>query len=147
MKKLKSYDVPDLIKTVKSKKLPKEALKAIIPKFKFDGDKLVLVEGVETLKGESSKVYEEYKTLNDSLSEKLKQTSTQLQEAINSSGLYQHPPEPKELVSTFKHSFAEDKLEAAKAAIQVEYLPGTVDTLHIKTYAQIVDATLEIVKS
>lgn len=72
MKKLKSYDVPDLIKTVKSKKLPKEALKAIIPKFKFDGDKLVLVEGVETLKGESSKVYEEYKTLNDSLSEKLK---------------------------------------------------------------------------
>lgn len=28
----------------------------------------------------------------------------------------------------------------------MEYLPGTVDTLHIKTYAQIIDSTLELVK-
>jgi hypothetical protein len=33
MKKLKSTDIPDLIKTVKAKKLPKEALKSIIGKF------------------------------------------------------------------------------------------------------------------
>ena len=44
MKTLKGCDIPDLIKTVKAKKLPKEALKAIAPKFKFDGDKLVLAE-------------------------------------------------------------------------------------------------------
>jgi len=60
--------------------------------------------------------------------------------------LYEEAPEPKELVSTFKHNFDEDRLELAKSAVQVEYLPGTVDTLHIKTYAQIVEATLELVK-
>jgi hypothetical protein len=49
-------------------------------------------------------------------------------------------------VSTFKHTFAEDKLELAKSSVVVEYLPGTVDTLHIKTYAQIVEASLELVK-
>lgn len=36
MKKLKSTDVPDLIKTVKAKKLPKEALRAIAPRFKLN---------------------------------------------------------------------------------------------------------------
>ena len=77
---------------------------------------------------------------------KLKETNTLLQEKIKSSGLYDEHPEPKELVSTFKHSFAEDRLEIAKSAVQVEYLPGTVDTLHIKTYAQIVDSTLELIK-
>jgi len=33
MKKLKGCDVPDLIKTVKAKKLPKEALKTISARF------------------------------------------------------------------------------------------------------------------
>lgn len=36
MKKLKSTDIPDLIKTVKAKKLPKEALRAIAPRFKLN---------------------------------------------------------------------------------------------------------------
>ena len=36
MKKLKSTDIPDLLKTVKTKKLPKEALKAILSKFSLD---------------------------------------------------------------------------------------------------------------
>jgi len=43
MKKLKGYDIPDLIKTVKAKKLPKEALKAITSRFVFNGEKLELV--------------------------------------------------------------------------------------------------------
>jgi len=38
-------------------------------------------------------------------------------------------------------------LEIAKTNVQVEYLPGTVDTIHIKTYAQIVESTLELVKN
>jgi hypothetical protein len=33
MKELKSLDIPDLIKTVQSKKLPKEALKTIVKNF------------------------------------------------------------------------------------------------------------------
>jgi hypothetical protein len=36
MKKLKSTDLPDILKTVKSKKLPREALKTIIDKFDFN---------------------------------------------------------------------------------------------------------------
>lgn len=36
MKKLKGLDVPDLLKTVKAKKLPKEALRAIVNNFEFD---------------------------------------------------------------------------------------------------------------
>jgi hypothetical protein len=43
MKQLKSHDVPDLIKTVKAKKLPKEALKSILSRFTLDGEKLQLV--------------------------------------------------------------------------------------------------------
>ena len=147
MKKLKGCDIPDLIKTVKSKKLPKEALKAIAPRFKFEGEKLVLVDTSANLKEEATNVFDEYKEVNDAISDKLKETTALMQAKIEASGLYQQPPEPKELVSTFKHSFDEGKLEAAKAAIQIEYLPGTVDTLHIKTYAHIVDATLEVVKS
>ena len=50
MKKLKSLDLPDLIKTVKSKKLPKEALRTILPRFALDGDKLNLVESADSLK-------------------------------------------------------------------------------------------------
>lgn len=37
MKKLKSLDLPDLIRTVKSKKLPKEALRTVLSRFQLDG--------------------------------------------------------------------------------------------------------------
>lgn len=44
MKTLKAYDIPDLIKTVKAKKLPKEALKTILGKFTVKEDKLELID-------------------------------------------------------------------------------------------------------
>ncbi len=50
MKKLKSLDLPDLIRTVKAKKLPKEALRTVLPRFQLDGEKLTLIESAETLK-------------------------------------------------------------------------------------------------
>lgn len=50
MKKLKGADVPDLIKTVRSKKLPKEALKAISNRFKLNNGKIELLEPIDTLK-------------------------------------------------------------------------------------------------
>jgi hypothetical protein len=50
MKKLKSLDLPDIIKTVKAKKLPKEALRSVLSRFKLDGDKLTLVESADSLK-------------------------------------------------------------------------------------------------
>jgi hypothetical protein len=40
MKKLKSVDLPDLIGAVKSKKLPKEALKGVVCRFKMVDEKI-----------------------------------------------------------------------------------------------------------
>lgn len=40
MKKLKTSDIPDLIKTVKAKKLPREALRSIAGRFAFNGENL-----------------------------------------------------------------------------------------------------------
>ena len=75
MKTLKGCDIPDLIKTVKAKKLPKEALKAIAPKFKFEGDKLVLAETPEKIKEDALKVYDEYKGVNEAIIAKLKEAN------------------------------------------------------------------------
>ena len=51
MKKLKGYDIPDLVKTIKSKKLPREALRSIVGRFKLGEQKKVeLTEGAENLK-------------------------------------------------------------------------------------------------
>lgn len=148
MKQLKGFDIPDLIKTVKSKKLPKEALKAILPRFTLNGEKLALVETTETLKAESQKLFETYTAVNEALASKLAEAAALLQERIVESGVLNEvaAQTPKELVSTFKHNFDESQLELAASSIQVEYLPGTVDTLHIKTYAQIVERTQDLIK-
>ncbi|MCB0368048.1 MAG: hypothetical protein KDD45_01085 [Bdellovibrionales bacterium] len=60
--------------------------------------------------------------------------------------MYEEPPEIKELVSTFKHQFSEEKIAAAAKKVDVKYLPNTVDTLHITTYAQLVENTFDVVK-
>lgn len=47
MKKLKSLDLPDLVGAVKAKKLPKEALKSVLPRFKLgQDDKIQLTESI-----------------------------------------------------------------------------------------------------
>lgn len=74
MKKLKGSDVPDLIKTVRSKKLPKEALKAIIPRFKLNEGKIELVESPEALKTESKTIFDEYISNNEVAATKAKDT-------------------------------------------------------------------------
>ena len=57
MKKLKGCDIPDLIKTVKAKKLPKEALKTISARFKLNEDKVELVEASDKLREEAENIY------------------------------------------------------------------------------------------
>ncbi|MCB0368049.1 MAG: hypothetical protein KDD45_01090 [Bdellovibrionales bacterium] len=47
MKKLKAADVPDLIKTVKAKKLPSQALRAIASRFSIADGKLQLTTPVD----------------------------------------------------------------------------------------------------
>lgn len=150
MKSLKGYDIPDLIKTVRAKKLPRETLKTILSRFKLNGEKLELAESVENLKADSKKAFEEYLAANEALEASFKSTAALLQSKIIDSGILSEvgSPEPqKELVSTFKHQFDESQLELASSGITVEYLPGTVDTLHIKTYAQIVENTQNLIKA
>lgn len=79
---------------------------------------------------------------------KLGEAAALLQERIVESGVLNEvaSQSPKELVSTFKHNFDESQLELVASSIQVEYLPGTVDTLHIKTYAQIVEKSQDLIK-
>ncbi len=146
MKKLKSADVPDLIKTVKAKKLPKEALKSIATRFELKDGKLELNITVDDLKSESKALFEQYISENEEAETRAKETVDFLTKKIKDTGLYEELEEPKELVSTFKHVFAEDKLEEAKKLVEVKYLPNTVDTIHITTYAQIVDACYIVVK-
>jgi hypothetical protein len=110
MKKLKSADIPDLIKTVRAKKLPNQALKTILSRFKLNDGKIELVESINTLKTESKTIFDEYINNNEAATAKAKETVAFLNEKIKDSGLYEEPPLPKELVSTFKHAFAEDKL-------------------------------------
>jgi hypothetical protein len=55
VKKLKSLDIPDLVKSVKNHKLPKEALRSIIPRFNINEGKLELIESKETLKKNAEK--------------------------------------------------------------------------------------------
>lgn len=50
MKRMKGNDIPDLIKTVKAKKLPREALKSILSKFTVEDNKVSLKCTAESLK-------------------------------------------------------------------------------------------------
>ena len=57
MKLLKSADVPDLIKTVKAKKLPTQALKAISSRFLLEEGQLKLKQPVEELQKEAKDIF------------------------------------------------------------------------------------------
>lgn len=65
MKKLKGYDIPDLVKTVKAKKLPKEALKSITGKFKLNGENVELVDSADKIKEEAQTIFKEYVAANE----------------------------------------------------------------------------------
>lgn len=76
MKKLKSMDIPDLLKTVKNKKLPREALKSILSRFDFDAEgKLKLTTSAEDLKSESLASFLEYTSSNEDLTSTLRKTT------------------------------------------------------------------------
>lgn len=106
MKKMKNSDIPDLIKTVKAKKLPREALKGILNKFSVTNNQITLNYSAENLKADCSGLYNGYVETNKLLSNSLSLTNELLLEKIKSSGLYKEPEQPKELVSTFKYNFS-----------------------------------------
>lgn len=67
MRKLKSLDVSDVLKSVKGKKLPKEALKTILPRFRLEKGELQLKENVESLKGEATALFTPFVEKNKAL--------------------------------------------------------------------------------
>lgn len=79
MKKLKGFDIPDLIKTVKAKKLPKEALRSIAPRFSLNEGKIELTESAEKLKEESSTLFKDYVSSNETVTAKLKEAAVLVQ--------------------------------------------------------------------
>lgn len=146
MKKLKGLDVPDLIKTVKAKKLPKEALKSILNKFTLTDNKIALVESVESLKEQATSAFSGYITDVNENALKFQELTEYVNNKIKSSGLYQEPQEPKELVSTVKFQISEEKIQNIASNVQIQYLHGTHDLVSMKTYAQIVEGSFELIK-
>lgn len=55
VKKLKGYDLPDILQAVQNKKLPKEALRGVLGRFKLNGEKLELIDSVENLRENAKK--------------------------------------------------------------------------------------------
>lgn len=82
MRKLKSLDVPDVIKSVKSKKLPKEALKAILQRFKLDGE-IELKEPVETLKSQATTMSLPFIERNKTLKKILDEAQAALEKTVD----------------------------------------------------------------
>lgn len=71
MRKLKGADVVDVVKTVKSKKLPNQALKIILNRFKVEDGKPVLAQPLEELKKEASTAFNEFVQNNNEIKEQL----------------------------------------------------------------------------
>jgi hypothetical protein len=111
MKKLKGLDIPDLVKTVKAKKLPREALKSILGKFSPSSDGLVLNCSPESLREESRQIYDDYVQSNTQIQGAVEETNKILMETIKASGFYEEPKVLKELVSTFKPNFSKETIQ------------------------------------
>lgn len=86
MKKLKSLDLPDLLQAVQSKKLPKEALRGVLSRFKLEGESLELSESAESLKANAIKEYEEYMSKNKSFIEAMKSYTEFFNTKVEESG-------------------------------------------------------------
>lgn len=82
MKKLKNYDLPDILQAVQAKKLPKEALRGVLGRFKLNGEKLELADPVDSLKESAANEYAIYKKKNDEIVDHLKKFIGVLNENI-----------------------------------------------------------------
>jgi hypothetical protein len=82
MKKLKAIDIPDLIKTVKAKKLPKIALKSIVSHFSLSNGNIELLATPESLKREVQSIEVEYKKIHKSLVDLSSEVSKTISERL-----------------------------------------------------------------
>lgn len=146
MKKLKSLDLPDLIQAVNAKKLPKEALRAVLPRFKFEGENLELVESAETLKANAKQEYEAYSQKNKEFIAEMKGFIEYFEKKTEESGFKAEPViESKELKATVNFNLPEETASKIASEVEIQYLPQTNKLIGLKTYSQIVDGTFRLV--
>lgn len=55
-------------------------------------------------------------------------------------------PELEKIKSTVKFTISEDKATKLASAIDIQYLAGTKQLISFKTYSQLVDSTLTLIK-
>lgn len=146
MKKLKSLDLPDLIGAIKAKKLPKEALRSVLPRFKLgEGDKIELVEPVEELKTNANKDFEEYLSKNESFLQELKKFESFIEERIAGFGFAPEQPSEPVIKSTIKINISEEQAEKIANDIKVVYVPGT-SYITLKSYSDLVTGSFPLIK-
>lgn len=147
MKKLKSLDLPDLIAAVKNKRLPKEALRGVLPRFKLgEGDKIELVESKETLKEHAIAAFQEYESKNTIFVEELKKFTEFVDNKIKESGYVPEVVPEFSIKATVKFNLDESKASQLASDIKIENIPGT-SMIGLNTYKQIVDSSFNLIKT
>ena len=101
--------MPDLIAAVKAKKLPKEALRAVLPRFKLgENEKIELVDSIENLKENANKDFEEYLNRNSSFLEELKKYEAFIEQRITEFGFAPEQPVEPLIRATVKFNLSEE---------------------------------------
>lgn len=146
MKKLKSLDLPDLISAVKAKKLPKEALRSVLTRFKAgEGEKIELAEPIDTLKSNATKEFEDYLNKNESFLEELKKFEAFIEKRIADFGFEPEQPSEPFIKATVKFNLSEEQAEKIANDIKIEYVPGT-SYITLKSYSDIVNGCFPLIK-
>lgn len=149
VKKLKSLDLPDSIESVRKKKLPKEVLKPIIPRFKLENEKISLVDSKESLKEEALKEYAVYKASNEELVSEIEKYIEFLSKKAMEAGFKESEPEItlqdfKPFKSSINFDFDDKVFKNLSSSIKVNLLPGT-KFIDANTYTQLIEKTLDCV--
>ena len=146
MKKLKSLDLPDLCTAVKNKKLPKEALRGVLTRFKLgENGKIELNESIDSLKENANKTFEEYIAKNQAFLEEMKKFNDYVRERVKESGFVPEKIPDINIKATVKFNINEDLASKLAGDIKIENIPNT-SLIGLKTYSQIVDSSFTLIK-
>jgi|JI6StandDraft_1071083.scaffolds.fasta_scaffold09839_4 hypothetical protein len=142
VKKLKSLDVPDVLKDVKAKKLPHQALKTILTRFRLQEGELQLVEPLEELKKQAGELAEPFLARNRDLLKILTEATAAIEKLLVGEETEEGESAP---IPGLKFSFDAEKIAELTKNIKLQYLPSTDKLIGLGTYSEIVEASVELV--
>lgn len=131
-----------MLKDVKAKKLPNQALKTILGRFKLEGDELHLVEPIEELKKQAHELAEPFLARNRVLLKILEEANRAIEKLLEGETAEEGESAP---IPGLKFTFDQEKLSELAKNIKVQYLGGTDKLIGPKTYSEIVEASTELV--